>query len=421
MLWCSNVNAIEIRDLSLSVDGKTILNGINLYVEENTITIITGPSGSGKTTLLKVLAGYIPNLYKLYSVSGVVKVFNMQPLNALLNGLVTYIPQDTWSFLIGRTVCDELTVLGLKRGYSDELCLRPIETLSDGELYDMLIQLSLSLGAKLILVDEPSTHLDYSKLVYVMEKFRGLVDEGRLTVVVADHGYQSYAKYVDAVIEIAKDSYSINRATKTEYYNHYGGVALRVDDVWVKLGDRYIVEGLSLKAREGEVIALYGRNGVGKTTLIKVLAGFIKPDKGSIRRFGSLFYIPQRPIYWFSTASVIDELKLYSKIYSKNLDVVENAIEFFNLSKIIDRDPYTLSVGEARRLSFALSYIASPKILLIDEPTLGLDNNSTEILYSYLDVARRSSVCIIMATHSRLIVEQASRVVELGNLNGCDE
>lgn len=408
------MNLVEIRGLSLTVNGRAILSGLDLYVEENTITVITGPSGSGKTTLLKVLAGYIPNLYSLYSISGVVRVFGMRPIDALLSGLVAYIPQDTWSFFIGRTVCDELTILGVKEGYSSELCSRPIEALSDGELYDMLIQFFLYLGVRLILIDEPSTHLDYNRLEYVMGRFRSLANEGKLTVVVADHRYQSYTGYIDAVIEIAKDDYSGGSTIEIEHYNNCGGVALTAYDLWIKRGDRYIVEGLSIEAREGEVVALYGRNGAGKTTLIKVLAGFIKPDRGFVKRFGNLFYIPQRPIYWFSTASVGDELKLYSRVYGRDSDAIESAVELFNLSKIIDRDPYTLSVGEARRLSLALSYIASPKILLLDEPTLGLDRSSTEILYRYLDVARRSGTCIVMATHSRWATEQADRVIELG-------
>jgi len=414
------VGAVETRDLSISVGGRAILSGLNLYIERNTVTVVTGPSGSGKTTLLKVLAGYIPNLYRLYSISGMVRVFGMQPLDALLSGLVAYIPQDTWSFFIGRSVCDELAILGMEEGYSSELCSRPIEVLSDGELYDMLIQLSLHLGARLILVDEPSTHLDCNKLEYVMERFRELADEGRLTVVVADHRYQSYAEYVDSVVEIG-DSYGGDRSTRVERHKLYGRAALRVDDLWVRLGSRYIVEGLSLEAREGEAVALYGGNGAGKTTLLKVLAGFIKPDRGSIERSGDVFYIPQRPVYWFSTASVGDELKLYSRVYGRGLDAVNSAVELFNLSKVIDRDPYTLSVGEARRLSLALSYIASPKILLLDEPTLGLDRSSTEILYSYLDIARENGTCIVMATHSRWAVEQADRVVRLESSNGCSE
>ncbi|MCS7112008.1 MAG: ATP-binding cassette domain-containing protein [Ignisphaera sp.] len=410
------MKAIEARNLSVWVNGRAVVGGVDLDVEEGTIALITGPSGSGKTTLLKVLAGYIPNVYRLHSLSGSVKVFGGRPIDALAGGLVGYIPQDTWSFFIGRSICDELAALGVDGSSYGELCSVPMEMLSDGELYDSLLKLSLDLGVRLILVDEPSTHLDSKRMKRVMDKFRDLVDKEKLTVVVADHKHWGYMDYVDTVVEVARDSrdYEPSRSAAVHYNCCCGETILKVDNLWIRRGDKYIVKGFNLELREGEVVALYGRNGSGKTTIIKALAGIGRVERGSIRRFGSTFYIPQRPVYWFSTSSVVEELKLYSKIYSRNADTVDMAAELFNLSKIADRDPYTVSVGEARRLSLALSYIASPKMLLLDEPVLGLDKSSIEILYSYLDMVRRSGGCVVMATHSRSAADYADRVVELG-------
>lgn len=410
------MKAVEVRNLSVWVNGRAIVSGVDLDIEEGVVALITGSSGSGKTTLLKVLAGYIPSVYGLYSVSGSVKVLGRKPVDALLEGLIGYIPQDTWSFFIGYTICDELAALGLDGNWCSELCSTPMEMLSDGELYNSLLKLSLDLGARLVLVDEPSTHLDGEGFKQVMSMFRALASEHGITFVIADCRYWKYTGYADVVVELVKNTTTSNTPSRTITLCstcRCGGVAVRVDDLWIRRGDRCVVKGLSLELREGEITALYGRNGAGKTTIIKALAGFKWIGRGSIKRFGSVFYIPQRPIYWFSASSVEEELKLYSKIYGRSADAVNTAVELFNLSRIIDRDPYTVSVGEARRLSLALSYIASPKILLIDEPTLGLDEDSSEILYSYLSGVRENCGCVVIATHDRGAVEFADRVVEL--------
>lgn len=411
------MRTVVVEDLRVSIGDKVILDNISLHVEEGEIVLITGRCGSGKTTLLKVLSGVIPFIYTGFKVVGRVEVVGLNPREAVLKGFIAYIPQDIYTFLMGCDVCEELEVVGIQSRGFEYLCRRPIETLSDGELYRLLIYIALHRDTKVILVDEPSAHLDRETFLDILGKLRRLAEERGIAVVIADHRVDYFHSYVDKVVNIGCEQRSEDIYHRVMYRGSRDSVEnsrylVYVNYLKIVFRDRMLFDNLSLQVYEGEVFGVIGRNGVGKTTLLKILAGIIPYSYGEVFVEKPVFYIPQRPIYWFSSGSVRDEINKYIEIFRRGLDV-DDVVELFYLEKVADRNPYTLSVGEARKLSMALAYIARPRVLLFDEPLLGLDRDSEEVFIELLESIRKHRGAVVMASHSRDLTKYTDRYIEI--------
>jgi ABC-type multidrug transport system ATPase subunit len=176
-----------------------------------------------------------------------------------------------------------------------------------------------------------------------------------------------------------------------------------------------VLGNVNLNVRKGDIIAVIGPNGSGKSSLLRAIAGALKPVEGEVRvRSGArIFYLPQLPDFAFMFRKVKRELE-YSAQKGLGRDAL-NAI----LSKeqwihnLMDESPYRLSHGQRRRLGLIIAMLHGAEILLLDEPTTGLD------IGFYQDLCRdiinwRSRGAVVMATHdSRLVAECSNRSVIL--------
>ncbi len=402
---------VRVEDLKVSVGGNYIIKNFNLLVSPNSIVLIRGPSGSGKSTLLKVLTGLIPNIYRKFRVDGLVEVFNLSPEEAVKEGLIAYIPQDMTTFFLGSRVHDEFEVLGRWLDEFRSLSNKYVGELSDGQLYKLLISIAVLSGVKLLLLDEPTSHMDKYSLVNMMSSIRRLCSEVGLTVLVVDHRVELIKDYVDVVVNLGSEVSDVRKVSKVSRVST-DGYNVVVKDLWFDYDGYEVFRGLNMSVRCGEVFSVLGRNGSGKSTLLKILANILKARKGYVSVSKPIFYIPQRPLYWFTTNSVYDEVSLYVNMFRRGIDVDE-VLNEFKIKYLSSRNPYTLSVGEVRRLSLALAYIASPNTLLIDEPTLGLDSTSLDVLEWFLDVFRGSR-SVVLATHYEGVNELVDNSLILG-------
>ena len=158
------------------------------------------------------------------------------------------------------------------------------------------------------------------------------------------------------------------------------------------------VKGLSFSTQQGEFLALLGGNGTGKTTALKLLAGLLRPERGSVRVNGSVALLPQDPRMLFVKKTVGADL-------TDGLDgpdtagAIDRVVRLCQLEDLLDRHPYDLSGGEQQRAALAKVLLRRPDILLLDEPTKGLDARFKEsfarILRSLLD----SGVSVLMVSH----------------------
>jgi energy-coupling factor transport system ATP-binding protein len=402
--------------------GKTILNGISLRVEPGQLVLIAGPSGAGKTTLLRVAAG-LSALFNL-AVEGRVRVEG-QPLSRLAPGLLAYVPQEPWASLLTPYVATELGFLGVGAELARRLGIdaeRPTPVLSAGEAQRLAVLAARISGARVLLVDEVTAYLDEKARYDVAKLLREVADEGS-AVVVVDHDLGLWKSLVDYVayleggrLTVYEDVLEVplymlmERAHKLamelgrEITAYTGSPCLEADRITLSYpGGPRLIRDLTLKLPCPGLVVVKGPSGSGKTSLLKVLAGALKPSRGRIRRrCRRLGYIPENPLLYLAAPTPGDEL-------GWDLELAR----MFGLDKVLDVPLAALSSGERRRLALA-SATRSFDCILVDEPTVGLDYASAINVMRALAAAVKRGAGILVATHSSLLASMATHVVEVG-------
>lgn len=183
-----------------------------------------------------------------------------------------------------------------------------------------------------------------------------------------------------------------------------------------------VIDNLSLDLNRGEFLSIVGGNGAGKTTLLRLISGILKPYSGSVKKSYpglKISFLPQNPQSLFAHDRVIDDLKFVddfirsapavkikksrkSKLH--NRPVTENGnldklMEKLEIGGIIEKHPYDLSAGEMQRAAVAMLLIINPDVLLLDEPTKGLDKHSKKNLAELLTALCKEGVCVVTVTH----------------------
>lgn len=156
-----------------------------------------------------------------------------------------------------------------------------------------------------------------------------------------------------------------------------------------------VLNGLSLEVRRGEFLALLGGNGTGKTTLLKLLAGLEKPYRGKLRINGTLGVLPQNPQALFVKKTVREDLLELCGDEGK----VAHVTALCRLDGLLDRHPFDLSGGEQQRAALAKILLLDPEILLLDEPTKGLDAEFKRVFAQILESLLARGVTVIMVSH----------------------
>ncbi len=181
-----------------------------------------------------------------------------------------------------------------------------------------------------------------------------------------------------------------------------GEMAIEANALWFKyekdLPD--VVKGLSLTVQRGEFLALLGGNGTGKTTSLKLLSGILKPYRGEVRVNGSVGVLPQNPQALFVKKTVREDLcELLPKGDPDHDAKAAHATALCRLGGLLDRHPYDLSGGEQQRAALAKVLLLNPDILLLDEPTKGLDAEFKQAFAEILQILLQRGVTILMVSH----------------------
>lgn len=195
----------------------------------------------------------------------------------------------------------------------------------------------------------------------------------------------------------------------------------------------FLLENINLELGRGECIALLGANGSGKTTLSKLLIGIIKPEKGQLsvdrqnlenlslakigERVGYLFQNPNRQLFCSSVEEEVGfALQFRNKNFEENRNKVNELLDFFDLERLREKFPFTLSQGERQRLALAAIMALDPPFFILDEPTTGLDPRRKEELYFYLHKLLQKNRGILLISHDHEFAGKlASCVRELKN------
>lgn len=181
--------------------------------------------------------------------------------------------------------------------------------------------------------------------------------------------------------------------------------ALLARELWFKYGEDApdVVKGLSLDLKKGELLALLGGNGAGKTTSLKLLAGLLPPCRGEVQRAGRVGVLPQDPQTLLGRATLRQDLLEPFRDGGESREFRESrvaaVVSLCRLEELLDRHPYDLSGGEQQRAALAKVLLSGPEILLMDEPTKGLDAQFKQVFAEILQTLLGRGTAILMVSH----------------------
>ena len=208
-------------------------------------------------------------------------------------------------------------------------------------------------------------------------------------------------------------------------------VEIAVDDLSYAYDARVALKGITFQVRRGEIVAIMGPNGSGKTTLLKQLVGLLEPTRGSVVIGGAdtrqvpleelirfVGYVPQNPGALLFADTVRAELAFTRKNHGLSAALPEGLLDALGIAPLMDAYPRDLSVGERQRVALGAILAAEPQIVLLDEPTRGVDRAQKRALMHYLAGERATGRTVIVATHDvELVAQSADRLILLED--GC--
>jgi energy-coupling factor transporter ATP-binding protein EcfA2 len=468
------MGAVELRGFGWRHAGRTAwaVRGVDLRVERGERVLLLGPGGAGKSTLLAALAGLLPD--DSGEREGTVEIDGLEPRKARERVAVVFQDPETQIVLAraGDDVAFGLENRGVPAGeiwprvhaalarvgfpYGAD---RPTAALSGGEQQRLALAGALVLRPDLLLLDEPTANLDPDGAALVRSALTAAVDRDT-TVILVEHRVTEALPLIDRVVVLAPGGGVRADGPPAAVFAAHGD-DLAADGVWVPgrpvpprrasagPGDELVTADrvalaprlapTDLAVREGEALAVLGPNGVGKSTLARLLGGLLRPGSGRVvasprlagadagrpphrwrapalaRRIGSVF---QDPEHQFVTSTVYDELALGPRRTGSSPAAVASTVDALlarlRLDRLARANPYTLSGGEARRLSVATALATAPRLLVLDEPTFGQDRRTWLELLDLLAGLRDGGRGVVAVTHDAdFVTALADRTVRL--------
>lgn len=404
-------------DYSFRPDSKKVFCREKIVIKDGELVVITGPSGSGKSTVLQILKGIIPE-YKSGTFTGTV-TFNGEVLygEGFKKSLkdILFLFQNPFSQLLYQNASEEFLFSMENFGFTKEemdhskneleeyfnlshLWDKKTANLSNGECQRLVLASLLAVNPSVLLLDEPSAFLDPQSR---KEFYEWLVKiKGTKTIVLIDHHTDEILPFADRVLtvdssgelkETVEDIQPVVEFQWPEMKKSEERLKLRLSHVFFHYREqKNLLRDLNLSASSGDIIVIRGKNGKGKSTLFKLMAGILKPLEGEIefsvngtvvpfkkmqKHIGFVFQNPETHFFY----DTIQEELSHVPEADRNL-----VMEQFFSGIDINRSPFLLSEGEKRRLSLLMTIYLNRNILFYDEPTFGQDKKSIGMIRSMI-------------------------------------
>lgn len=467
-------SVIDIRNLSHKYAGITALNDINITIPMGFTVALIGPDGVGKSTLLSLIAGvkkiqegeitvFGHNISDKKVRNEIYSKIAYMPQGLgknLYMSLSVYENVDFFAKLFGLTkkerttrITELLQSIGLYE-FKD----RPAGKLSGGMKQKLGLCCALIHDPDLLILDEPTTGVDplsrrqFWEMVYSL---KNSIDN--MSVIIAT-AYMEEAQNFDYIISINDGEILSNSTpkelleqTKTdnidsafikllqkdfplEYKTSYklskhlnnNDSVIKAENITMNFDGFKAVDNVSFDIKKGEIFGFLGSNGCGKTTTMKMLTGLLTPSSGNIELFGksitndgietrkNVGYMTQS-FSLYNELTVKENLILHARLYQIPSNIINQRVEEMLNRFLLKKYEHTLSqelpLGLKQRLSLAVAVIHKPKMLILDEPTSGVDPISRDIFWDFLmELSRKDGVTIFISTHFMNEGERCDRI-----------
>ncbi|WKD59525.1 ABC transporter ATP-binding protein [Corynebacterium caspium] len=407
-----------------------VLREVSFEVLPGEKVLLTGPSGSGKSTLLAAIAGLLANQDEGEqqgsldigdaTVGMVLQDPDSQVIASRVGDDVAFgcenlrIPRDE----IWPRVRQALSLVGL-----DLPLDHPTKRLSGGQKQRLALAGVIAMGADLILLDEPTANLDPEGQREVVSALNHVAEETGATIIIVEHNHELWSEFATKFLRVSRSG-GIDEISVTELPPRPKlPPSLRAGDVDLLTANDLLTRwgpSRSFRIPMGSSTVITGRNGVGKSTLALTLAGLIPPKRGELKLHPFLAdglvkpphkwsskdlasrigMVSQDPEHQFVARTVEEELMVGERVTGReNPSRRGELLERLRLTHLRDANPFSLSGGEKRRLSVGAALVVSPRLLILDEPTFGQDEETFVELVSLLREIVNSGTTVISVTH----------------------
>ncbi len=458
----------NIKNLKYFYPGseRTALNVDEFHIEKGEFILVSGPSGSGKTSLARILGGLIPEFYggkitgeALFNSRTIFKEDKRQLRRNI--GLVYQNPEKQ---IVMNNVEAEIA-FGLENIEieSDRIKLTIDQILSDfdmegfkntatgnlssGQKQKLAIASIIAMNPEMIILDEPTSQLDPEASGKIISTLEELNRRLGITVIVIEHRLKDFLRvagrailmkegqivvddkpleYLKIISNDHKD-FPLSVSNKTELKpllrnTIKNNLILKVTDLQFYYDKQVkILNGVNLELNRRELLSITGANGSGKSTLLKLISRVLKPCSGSIKikeyhkGIMNIGFLSQNPNDYLFNDSVEDELKYtMDNLGIDDPSVMNRVLADFELTEFKKEYPRDLSTGERQRVALASIMVANPPVLLLDEPTRGLDNGLKMKLGRILrNLIETEDISVILVTQDYEFMLEYSDIIKI--------
>lgn len=460
---------ISLNGISFSYSRQSsgCLQDIDMNIQAGECILLCGRSGCGKTTILRMINGLIPYFYS-GDLNGTVTVDGMKIGNVPMyeigekvgsvfqNPRTQFFNVDTDSEIAFGIENEALPLEELKQRVNtttkdlqiEYLRGRNIFEFSGGEKQKIAFASIYAMNPDIYILDEPSSNLDMTAIQKLKEHLSIIKKQGK-TIVIAEHKLYYLMDLADKILYLnngkidqtfTSDSFSALpddrrkqmglRAVDLQYvhpfFSNYqkGHPILEIKDVTLCHKKRMILEHINVEVGEGEVIAVVGHNGAGKTTFSRAVCGLHREFDGMFLLHGKPQKMKDRLKYSYMVMQDVnyelfaESVKAECSFGIKNPDytLVEKTMDELGLTPYRDRHPNTLSGGQKQRTAVAVSMICKKKVLVFDEPTSGLDYDSMIQVSELIHKLSEMKKIIFVVTHDyEFVCRTCLRILDFDN------